>query len=538
MSEREALMKDGRRHKRSTLVMLAATTAAAAIAGMLAGRSQRPSVLANVNGGAEQLAVVVDDRGGAMGKLPEDIVNVLGERELKATQRWEHRAQLIAMAERAVNQLVQKITKENGKRMQWKRVGRSKNGLRVANTPQLASVSNHLMVGGHSYVRSQMLSAIDAFFESDQNKLLVAQAIEEEALEAENGGQGEGTDVMAADALERLEGGDTEFENEWANAGERTVATAAGERATHATYKFMIERDLGHAHDEFTAAKAEADAEEQKLQEARAGKDRAQKAAEAAQQAIQDAGMQVQNAEEVVAAAEARQAALDAQAESDAVLAASCPELAEALQNAGAADAEFEDAIELVVDASGDHARLAHNGEDSTTVQDVGMIGDAAEMVSGKQGAVSSARSSCLASMGMDGQAGDSPTVPNAMTLEAANAAKEAAWQAQAAAEQAFTEKEAELQAAAEAEEAQQAIYDAKKATQGIKQGIMDKLLEAHKALACNPNKLASVEPYTIEKVEVNACEFPADASRVQFAITQVHIFLPRRSVSGVIVQH
>ena len=98
-------------------------------------------------------------------------------------------------------------------------------------------------------------------------------------------------------------------------------------------------------------------------------------------------------------------------------------------------------------------------------------------------------------------------------------------------------EKEAELQAAAEAEEAQQAIYDAKKAIQGSKQGIMDKLLEAHKALACDPNKLASVEPYTIESVQ-NACEFPADASRVQFAITQVHIFLPRRSVSGVNVQH
>ncbi len=61
------------------------------------------------------------------------------------------------------------------------------------------------------------------------------------------------------------------------------VATAAGERATHATYKVMIERDLGHAHDEFTAAKAEADAEEQKLQELRVEKDRVQKAAEAAQ---------------------------------------------------------------------------------------------------------------------------------------------------------------------------------------------------------------------------------------------------------------
>jgi hypothetical protein len=81
--------------------------------------------------------------------------------------------------------------------------------------------------------------------------------------------------------------------------------------------------------------------------------------------------------------------------------------------------------------------------------------------------------------------------------------------------------KEADKAAAEAAVAAQQALFDDKKAIENAKQAIMDKLLEAHKALACNPNKLANEEPYTIEMQEAGACEYPASESRVQFAIDQ-----------------
>lgn len=345
-------------------------------------------------------------------------------------------------------------------------------------------------------------------------QLLVAQAIEEEAIEADNGGQGEGTDVMAADALERLESGDTEFENEWANAGEKVVATASADRATHATYKYMIERDLGHAREEFNAAKAEADAEEEKLRTAQAALKSAEDALAAAQQEAADAEAAVAAAEEDIATAEAAQAALDAQAESDAQLAADCPELAAALEQAGTAGQTFTDSLEIVTDATGSYGQTS-----ATTVDDVAAIGSAAEDVAATEGSVVAARASCLAATGAtdDGVV----AVPSALTIEEANAAKADAEAALQAATAAVPEKEAEKSAAEAAVADQQAALDEKKAIQDAKQAIMDKLLNAHKALACDPNKLAAVEPYTIEMQEAGACEFPAGASRVQYAVTQ-----------------
>jgi hypothetical protein len=346
-------------------------------------------------------------------------------------------------------------------------------------------------------------------------QLLVAQAIEEEALEAENGGQGEGTDVMAADALERLESGDTEFENEWANAGEKVVSTASANRATHATYKYMIERDLGHAREEFNAAKAEADAEEQRLVAAQAALKSAEDALAAAEQEATDAEAAVAAADEDIATAEAAQAALDAQAESDAQLAAECPELAAALAQAGTAGESFTDALEIVTDATGSYGQTS-----ATTVEDVSAIGTAAEDVAATEGTVAAARASCLAAAGVPATDGV-VAVPSALTIEAANAAKADAEAALQAATAAVPEKEAEKAAAEAAVADQQALFDEKKAIQDAKQAIMDKLLDAHKALACDPHKLADVEPYTIEMQEAGACEFPAGASRVQYAVTQ-----------------
>lgn len=434
------------------------------------------------------------------------------ERDETVDHSSARRTQLIALAERAVKELVQQITAEDRKHGVGSRaIVRGRSGMNMANTPVLAASSNDVVVGGRHFVRSQMLSAIDSFFESDGNKLLVAQAIEEEALEAENGGQGEGTEVMAADALERLESGDTEFENEWANAGEKVVATASANGATHATYKYMIERDLGHASDEFDAAKDEADTEMEKLQQERAALASADAALVSANQAAEETAAALVTADANIAAAELAQAALDAQAESDAQLAASCPELEAALATAGTAGQTFTDSLELVVDATGDS---------STTVQDVAAIGTAAEDVAATDATVASARASCLASMGMPAD-DTGAVVPSARTIEAANAAKAEAEAANTVAAASVTEKEAEKAAAEAAVAEQQAIYDKKKAIQDAKQGIMDKLLEAHKSLACDPHKLAHVEPYTIEMQEAGACEFPADDSRVQYAITQ-----------------
>jgi hypothetical protein len=490
--EWQGLLENGKPRGRrlSTLVILA--TGAATVAGtcLLLGRR-----------GSSASAVLMSGPPLSLGT------------EAAGSDQPRNRAQLIAMAERAVEKLVQHMADDrkhfSGTRPA--RAARGRSGLHVANTPILAASTNDVVVGGRHFVRSQMLSAIDSFFESDNNKLLVAQAIEEEALEVENGGQGEGTEVMAADALERLESGDTEFENEWANAGEKVVATSSANRATHATYKYMIERDLGHARDEFDAAEAEADAEMEKLQQEKAALAAAEAAVAAANQAAEESSAALETADVNIAAAEAAQAALDEQAESDAQLVASCPDLEAALATAGTAGQHFTDSLELVVDATGDS---------STTVQDVAAIGTAAEDVAATEGTVASARAACLAQMGMPAD-DTGAVVPSALTIEVANAAKEEAEAANTAAAAAVTEKEAQKAAAEAAVAEQQALYDEKKEIKDGKQGIMDKLLEAHKSLACDPHKLAHVEPYTIDMQEAGACEFPANDSRVQYAITQ-----------------
>ena len=342
--------------------------------------------------------------------------------------------------------------------------------------------------------------------------MLVAQAIEEEGLEVENGGQGEGTDVMAADALERLEAGDTEFENEWANAGEKVVSTASADRAMHTTFKFMIERDLGHAREDFNAAKDEADTEEAKLQQEQLALAAAEASVEAAQQAAADADAAVTAADQEIASAEAAVAALSAQAESDAALAASCPELAAALATAGTAGQTFKDSLEAVVNA---------NGDSSSTVADVELVGQAASNVASTEGAVASARANCLVEAGSPADDTGAILPTSVLTVEEASAAKTEAEAMKEAADAAVGDREADKAAAEAATEAQQALFDQKLAIQQAKQVIMDTMLDAHKALSCNPNKLAAVEPYTIEIQEAGACEFPADPSRVQFAIMQ-----------------
>ena len=243
-----------RRMRRGTLAIAATAAASVAVTTVVftatGAASRRPSLL--LESPPSSLAAALD---GAR-------IHRAQKRD-SAAKSAKRRAQLVAMAERAVERLAWHIVGQDHQMSMGagkKKIEPGGSRFSVANTPQLAGVvpADDVFVGGRHFVKSQMLSAIDQFFESDENKLLVAQAIEEEALEKENGGQGEGTEVMAANALERLETGDTEFENEWANAGEKVTASAAANRATHDTYKYMIERDLGHAREEFNSAKTDA----------------------------------------------------------------------------------------------------------------------------------------------------------------------------------------------------------------------------------------------------------------------------------------
>ena len=421
------------------------------------------------------------------------------------------RAQLIAMADRAVRPVVLPIQEDEAERLRQgtARVTGGGVGFRGANTPQLeaSGAAATSVVGGRRLVTSQ-LSAIDSFFDSDQNKMLVAQAMEEEALEAENGGQGEGSDLMPANALSRLESGDTEFENEWANAGEKVAATASARQAAHSAYKYMIERDLGHAREEFNAAKAEADAEGEKLEQEQAALASAEQAVLDAQHAAADADAALTSADEQVAAAEA---AATAEAAEQSTL-ASCEAYQTALASAGTAGESYTDAIETVVDATGDS---------STTLDDVAAVGQAAEDVAGSEAAVAAARASCLVDAGLPSEEETDAAAAAAGSVEEAMAAKAAANAAKTAADQAVAQKEAAKAVQEEAVAAQQAIYEEKLAVQEGKQAIMDHMLAAHKALACNPKKLEAVEPYTIEMQEAGACDFPSDASRVKYAVTQ-----------------
>ena len=101
---------------------------------------------------------------------------------LQGGRQRPDRAQLIAMAERDVGGLVRRIIAEEHRQVQAvHNRGRTfgKRGFRVARTPQLAAResaqiqpgSDDVVIGGRHFVQSQMLSAIDDFFDSDNNKV-------------------------------------------------------------------------------------------------------------------------------------------------------------------------------------------------------------------------------------------------------------------------------------------------------------------------------------------------------------------------------
>jgi len=159
----------------------------------------------------------------------------------------------LRFATRAVDALVHTIVQQQKRRAL---VDRQERAMRVASAPQLASdasadATGDVTVGGKQFRLTLLLSAVDTFYQSDEAKNLAADAMAEQAIEAEQGGDGAGQDATAADALAKLESGDLDFENDWANAGEKVVGTG---HAGHAAWKvtiWMAERDEEYAKQEW-----------------------------------------------------------------------------------------------------------------------------------------------------------------------------------------------------------------------------------------------------------------------------------------------
>jgi len=139
-----------RRGSKMTLAIVAAT---AAVAGTLLTATAGGASVSLLREGGPPLSLAAVARvGGAAAR----------------TSGSTRHAKLIAMAEAAVGRLVHHISAEEHhvQKSRGRRLGRR--GLHVAHTPQLATAApdDMVVVGGHQYVKSQMLSAIDSFFDS------------------------------------------------------------------------------------------------------------------------------------------------------------------------------------------------------------------------------------------------------------------------------------------------------------------------------------------------------------------------------------
>ncbi|EKX51475.1 hypothetical protein GUITHDRAFT_102743 [Guillardia theta CCMP2712] len=364
------------------------------------------------------------------------------------------------------------------------------------------AIGGSLVIQGRRYDRTTLLTAIDTFYSSEQNQLLVAQAMEEEALEKDNGGQGEGTEVMAADALKRLEAGDLTFEDNWANAGEKYVSDAVAAASKVATYKYMIERDLGYAQNELTAATQAADAANTLLQQYQSTYDAMVQATAAAQSALDSANSKVTAAQADLTAAQAAQTA-------DQTLQTDCPDLASALATLQSAQQAYQDALSAVTDATG--SSCSPSGlSNCNTVADVAAVSSAAEQVSYAEGNVTAIEGSCAYYSSYNAAQSAST-----MSVSAAEAALSSAQAEQTAADTALQTAQANEQAALAAVNDQQATYNKLLAVEAVKQDIVSKFLLAHKALACSPT--ASIPDYT----DTSLCQYPSDNSKITYALSQ-----------------
>ena len=163
----------------------------------------------------------------------------------KAVKAGKASAAQLRFAVRAVDALVRTIVQQQKRRTQ---LDRQERAMRVASAPQLASdagggATGDVTVGGQTFRLTLLLSAVDTFYQSDAAKNLAAEAMAEQAIESDQGGDGAGQDATAADALARLESGDLDFENDWANAGEKVVGTGHAGHAAFDMTIWMAERD-------------------------------------------------------------------------------------------------------------------------------------------------------------------------------------------------------------------------------------------------------------------------------------------------------
>ena len=139
--------------RRGSKIALAMVAATAAVAGTLLTATAGGASVSLLREGGPPLSLAAVARVGGV-----------AARASGSTQR----AKLIAMAEAAVGRLVHHISAEEHhvQKSRGRRLGRR--GLHVAHAPQLATAApdDMVVVGGHQYVKSQMLSAIDSFFDS------------------------------------------------------------------------------------------------------------------------------------------------------------------------------------------------------------------------------------------------------------------------------------------------------------------------------------------------------------------------------------
>jgi len=331
-------------------------------------------------------------------------------------------------------------------------------GHQATHTPILSSSSSSsssVVVDGIALPAAPLLASIDAFYESDEAKALVDQAMQEQQTEEAEGGIGAGTDVMAADALINLQKGDLDFENEWANAGEHSVAQSHAGEASWRAELYMAQRDLASSLAVLQAANA-------KLSNDRTALKPLQETLTSATEGVTSAQATLDAATAALdAAKEALTAAQDNHGDTSSAHTAAQDELAAKEAELEEANNAYRDALAALTDATGDSA---------LTIQDVMAVGTAQLSVAALSAQVSSLAGEAAMAL--------STHETSASSLAGAEAGEAGATADFSSASLALTTAEGAESDAQTAVDAQQAVVDASLADQQQKQAVYDKLKE------------------------------------------------------------
>jgi len=353
--------------------------------------------------------------------------------------------------------------------------------------PQLAASDGSTIRVGDRYFRTQsLLSAMDTFYDSQEAKTLVDQAVLEQSVEEGAGGIGAGTDVWAAEALSKLQAGDTVFENEWANAGEHQVSQGrASEASWHATVHMAI-RDLNNAKAVLDTAKTQLATDQAVLAPLQTTLTDATAAVTNAQADVTAKSTAVTDAQAAVTAAQSAHATNTAShTAAEAALGAKQTEL-------DAAETAYRDALAALTDATGDS---------SMTTTDVAAVSDAQALVSTLEAQVA-ALTAEVATATDSHTSLSSSLSSSAASLATAEGAVTAAQSDLSTAQTTLTTAQGAQTSAQAAVDAQQAVVDATAADVASKQQVYDGLKEivdtyqAKQTAASEKALLGAIEAY------------------------------------------